>query len=105
MFDFEAAVLDDRHADLYGLHSFGEALAKQALDAYAAASGVRPSIRRAALHHVFAAFSALSEAVATGDPDRMANLFGWVCGALAGAPGRRLGLQVARTKAMPRTKT
>lgn len=33
MFDLEEAALDDRHADLYGLHSYGDAFVGWALDA------------------------------------------------------------------------
>jgi aminoglycoside phosphotransferase (APT) family kinase protein len=100
MFDFEYAALTDRHEDFYSLHSFGDAFAERVLDAYAAASGVRPSIRRAALHHVYAALYALSGALATGDPDKVANQLRWVRGALAGTPGQLLGLPVARIRAM-----
>jgi aminoglycoside phosphotransferase (APT) family kinase protein len=105
MFDFADAALDDRHADFRYLHSFGERYAERVLDAYAATSGVRPSIRRAALYHMLAAFEALSEAAATGDPEKVAYRLGWVRDALARAPGRLLGLPVARSKAMSRAKT
>jgi aminoglycoside phosphotransferase (APT) family kinase protein len=93
LFDFEYAAVDDRHDDFYALHSFGDAFAEWVLDAYAAASGVRPSIRRAALYHVLAAFDALSGALATGDADKVANQLRWVRGALAGTPGQLLGLR------------
>lgn len=92
MFDFEDAALADRHADFRYLHSFGDGYAERVLEAYAAASGVRPSIRRAALYHMLAAFEALSDAVATGKPDKVAYRLGWVRDALTGAPGRLLGL-------------
>jgi aminoglycoside phosphotransferase (APT) family kinase protein len=102
MFDFEYAALADRHEDFYSLHSFGDAFTERALDAYATASGVRPSIRWAALHHVYAAFHALAGALATDDPAKVANQLRWVQGALAGTPGRLLGIRVARTEAMSR---
>jgi aminoglycoside phosphotransferase (APT) family kinase protein len=100
MFDFEEAALDDRHADFYGLHSFGDAFTELALDAYATASGVRPSVRRAALHHLLGAFEALAGTLATGDPDWVARRLRWVRGAVAGTPGRLLGLPAARSGAM-----
>jgi aminoglycoside phosphotransferase (APT) family kinase protein len=99
VFDFEYAALGGRHADFYALHSFADAFAEAVLDAYADASGVRPSIRWAAVHHLYAAFYALAGALATGDPDKVANQLRWVHGALAGAPGRLLGLTVARNGA------
>ena len=92
LFDFEEAALDDRHADLYGLHSYGDAFAEWVLDAYAAASGVRPSVRRAALHHLLGAFEALAGALARGEPEMVARQLSWVRDALAGSPGRLLGL-------------
>lgn len=96
MFDFEYAAWADRHEDFYSLHSFGDAFTERALDAYAAVSGVRPSIQWAALHHVYAAFYALAGALAAGDPGKVADQLRWVRGALAGAPGRLLGPTVAR---------
>ena len=99
MFDFEYAAWSDRHEDFYSLHSFGDAFTERALDAYAAASGVRPSIRWAALHHVYTAFYALAGALATGDPGKVADQLRWVRGALAGTPGRLLGLAAAEGEA------
>ena len=76
------------------------------MDAYAAASGVRPSIRWAALHHVYTAFYALAGALATGDPGKVADhQLRWVRGALAGTLGRLLGLAVAGGKAVSRAET
>jgi aminoglycoside phosphotransferase (APT) family kinase protein len=105
MFDFEYAAWADRHEDFYSLHSFGDAFTERALDAYAAASGVRPSIRWAALHHVYAAFYALAGALATADPGKVADQLRWVRGALAGAPGRLLGLAAAGGEAVSRAET
>ena len=105
LFDFEEAALDDRHADLYGLHSYGDAFVEQALDAYAAAAGVRPSARRAALYHLLGAFEALAGALATGDPEWVARRLRWVRGALADTPGRLLGLAAAGGEAVSRAET
>ncbi len=105
LFDFEEAALDDRHTDLYGLHSYGDAFVAWALDAYAAASGVRPSVRRAALHHLLGAFEALAGALATGDPAMLARRLRWVHEALAGTPGRLLGLPTAGSEAVSRAET
>lgn len=91
MFDFEYAAWTERHEDFYALHSFGDEFTARALDAYATASGVRPSIWLAALHHLCAAFHALAEALPTSDPERVARQLRWVRGALAGSPGRLLG--------------
>jgi aminoglycoside phosphotransferase (APT) family kinase protein len=99
LFDFEEAALDDRHANLYGLHSYGDAFVEQALDAYAAASGVRPSVQRAALHHLLGAFDALAGALSAGDAEMMARRLRWVHGALADTPGRLLGLAAAEGEA------
>lgn len=98
MFDFEYATFADRHEDFYSLHSFGDPFVEPALDAYAAASGVRPSVRWAALHHVYAAFHTLAEALVSGDPAKVANKLRWVRGALASAPGRLLGLPTAASE-------
>jgi aminoglycoside phosphotransferase (APT) family kinase protein len=105
LFDFEEAALDDRHADLYGLHSYGDAFVGWALDAYAGASGVRPSVRRAALHHLLGAFEALAGARAAGDPAMVDSRLRWVHEALAGTPGRLLGLPAAGSEAVSRAET
>ena len=101
MFDFEYAAWADRHDDFYALHSFGDVFTERALAAYAAASGVRPSLRRAAAYHVYAAFYALAEALTAGDPGKVAKQLGWVHGALAGSPGRLLGLPAPGAKTRP----
>jgi hypothetical protein len=105
LFDFEEAALDDRHTDLYGLHSYGDTFVAWALEAYAAVSGVRPSIRRAALHHLLGAFEALAGALTTGDPAMLARRLRWVHEALAGTPGRLLGLPTAGGEAVSRAET
>ena len=102
LFDFEEAALDDRHADLFGLHSYGDAFVGWALDAYAAASGVRPSVQRAALHHLLGVFEALTGALAAGDAAMVARRLRWVRGALAGTPGRLLELPMAGSEAASR---
>lgn len=71
----------------------------------AAASSVRPSVRRAALHHLLGAFEALAGALATGDPEWVARRLRWVRGALADTPGRLLGLAAAGGEAVSRAET
>jgi aminoglycoside phosphotransferase (APT) family kinase protein len=100
MFDFEDAAIADRHIDFFALHSFGDEFAEQVLDAYAKASGVRPSVRRAALHHLVAAFEALAGALAEGDPDKTACRLDWAREALAGGPGRLIGRPTAKSAPM-----
>ena len=101
IFDFEAAALGDRHIDLYGLHSYDDAFVGRALDAYAAESGARPSERRAALHHLFGAFEALANELERGDPYWVDRRLRWVHDALAGSPGRLLGLPAGSEAVSP----
>ena len=92
LFDFDLAAWDDRHVDLYSLHSYGDDFVELTLDAYMTVAGRRPSARRAGLHHLLGAFEALAGALAEGDPYWIARRRRWVDGAIAGAPGRLLGL-------------
>lgn len=95
LFDFEDAALDDRHADLRYVHSFGDDFAERVIDAYARAAGVRLSPARVAGYHLLAAFEALAEAIQAGAPGQVARETRWVRHALATAPGRQLGLSLS----------
>ena len=82
LFDFDEMCVGDRNLDLRYFHSFGDSFRNHAFAEYEHESGVTPSLDRANLYHLVAAFDSLADALTNGDADMIARREAWVSDAI-----------------------